>query len=105
MKQFVWLSKNHILFYLVLFAGTFAVSTIIPNITKIEIYYNFNYLGIIESIFIFISTISLIFWGYASDKHSRRNLIILGSFIVSIACILIIYSYSIEYYAFSRFLM
>lgn len=74
-------------------------------ISIIEIYYNFNYLGLIEAFFIFISTMSLFIWGYLSDKYPRKRILLFGFTIVIISNIGILFADKIEIFILLRVLM
>ncbi|OLS19400.1 MAG: Bacillibactin exporter [Candidatus Heimdallarchaeota archaeon LC_3] len=74
-------------------------------ISIIEIYYNINYLGLIEAFFIFISTMSLFLWGYLSDKYSRKRILLIGFAIVIFSNIGMIFADKIEIYILLRVFM
>ncbi|MHA1984572.1 MAG: MFS transporter [Candidatus Hodarchaeales archaeon] len=97
--------KNILLFFLILFSGSVAYSIIIPMIRIIEENLQFNYLGTVEAIFILVSTFSLFFWGYVSDKYSRKLILIIGFTIVIVSNFLIIFVNSIELFTVLRISM
>jgi MFS family permease len=65
------------LFGLILVNGI-GVTLPIPNLILIGDFYNFPLIGVVEAIFIIISTLFLIIWGYVVDQYDRK-VILLGA--------------------------
>jgi len=106
------LINNRIIYiYSFLIYGSLVAGIVIPILVDLEIYYNspiFSLIigmGTIEAIFIIISTISLIFWGYVIDKSNRKEWALIGIFIIIVGTILIIFLPNIEYYVVGRWIM
>lgn len=62
------------LFSLILLNGI-GVTLPIPNLVQIADYYNFPLIGLVEAMFVVISTIFLFIWGYCVDKLERKQLL------------------------------
>jgi len=68
------------LFSLILVNGIGATLPI-PNLTHLADYYNFQLIGLIEAMFVIISTIFLFVWGFYVDKLERKQLLWIANFI------------------------
>jgi MFS family permease len=66
------------LFGLIMLNGI-GVTLPIPNMTLIAQQLNFQYVGLIEALFILISMCSLIFWGYLVDNMNRKTLLLIAN--------------------------
>ena len=66
------------LFGLILLNGI-GVTLPIPNLTVIAEELRFPYIGFIEALFILVSMIGLIFWGYFIDKMNRKPLLLIAN--------------------------
>lgn len=62
------------LFSLILINGIGATLPI-PNLTQIAEYYNFPLIGLVEAMFVVVSTIFLFIWGYMVDKVERKRIL------------------------------
>lgn len=62
------------LFGLILLNGIGATLPI-PNLSLIAEYYSFPMIGFVEALFVGVSTIFLLFWGYFVDKTERKTII------------------------------
>jgi len=62
------------LFGLILLNGIGATLPI-PNLSLIADYYSFPMIGFVEALFVGVSTIFLLFWGYFVDKTERKTII------------------------------
>ena len=62
------------LFSLILLNGI-GVTLPIPNLILLAEYYNFPMIGIVEAVFVGVSTFFLIFWGLLVDRLERKKLI------------------------------
>lgn len=47
----------------------------IPNLTQLSLYYDFPLIGLIEAMFVVVSTSFLFVWGYCVDKLERKQLL------------------------------
>jgi MFS family permease len=76
--------KKIIPLYLLSLFGSLATSAVIPILSDLDHHYGaFSFffvfenisltIGSIEAIFVFVSTLSLLFWGYKVDKSRNRN--------------------------------
>jgi MFS family permease len=62
------------LFTLILLNGIGATLPI-PNLILIAEYYDFPMIGFVEAVFVGVSTLFLIFWGFLVDRLERKNII------------------------------
>lgn len=106
--------KNIFPLYLFSIFGTLATSIVIPILPDLDQNYGlltfsiFKFplelsMGGIEAIFVFISTVSLFYWGYTVDKNNRKKIFIIGLIIFMMGDILILFqTHFIMYYIFGR---
>ncbi len=110
--------KDLIPLYIVTLFTSLSESVVIPILVPLNNNYHLNgyyflikdltiSIGFFEAIFVFISTFSLIFWGYRADKTNRRPLFIIGLLIFIMGDMLIIFQpQNVVYYLIGRcFLM
>ena len=87
--------------YIIIFFSSVAVSVVIPILSNLDANYHLigTYFltkdlvistGSLEGVAIFISTLSLIYWGYKADKTPRKPLLISGLAIFILGDILIL---------------
>ena len=100
--------------YIISLFGSLATSVVIPILSDLDVNYGLtgsSFLikdlvistGSIEAVFVFISTFSLIFWGYRVDKTNRRPLFLIGLFIFIMGnVILLLQTQNIVFYIIGR---
>ncbi len=66
------------LFSLILLNGI-GTTLPIPNLTQIAEHYNFPLIGLVEAMFVVISTLFLFIWGYSVDKLERKRILWLAN--------------------------
>ena len=76
------------LFCLILLNGIGATLPI-PNLTFINEHYQFPLIGLVEAIFVLISTLLLFFWGYFVDKIDRKSILWIANIIWAIPSLII----------------
>ena len=93
--------KSIIPLYLFSIFGTLATSIVIPILPDLDKNYGLFIvsflnssvkfsMGGIEALFVFISTVSLFYWGYTVDKNNRKKIFIIGLIIFMVGVLLIL---------------
>ncbi|MFX0171051.1 MAG: MFS transporter [Candidatus Hodarchaeota archaeon] len=90
------------LFGLILLNGIGATLPI-PNLTLLADFYNFPLIGLIEAMFVIVSTLFLLIWGYNVDRFARKPLLWCATIIWVIPTIIIfLFPNSLLIYALGR---
>lgn len=90
------------LFSLILLNGIGATLPI-PNLTLLAEFYNFPLIGLIEAMFVIVSTLFLLIWGYIVDRFARKPLLWGATIIWCIPAIIIfLFPKSLLVYALGR---
>ncbi|MFX0050619.1 MAG: MFS transporter [Candidatus Hermodarchaeota archaeon] len=91
------------LFSLILLNGM-GVTLPIPNLARLAEFYNFPLMGLVEAMFVIVSTFFLLIWGYNVDKLKRKPLIWGATIIWSFPTLIIfLFPNSLLVYVLGRF--